>query len=105
VNQVGRLGVRWSVTGPWKGRLGLDNVRIGAEDALSAAYSVVCGPYPSHAEATASMKALKTSGIDAFPIYEQGWYLNLGTFSTHKAAGAEAKRIGARGLKTTVLVR
>jgi hypothetical protein len=105
VGQVGRIGVRWTVTGPWRGRLGLDNVRIGAQDALATAYSVAYGPYPTREKAVDGMNSLKTSGIESFPLYEQGWYLNLGTFSTRKSAEQEAKRLGERGLKTLILVR
>jgi hypothetical protein len=105
VHEVSRIGVRFTVTGPWRGRLGLDNVRIGAEDALTTAYSVAYGPYDSREKAVDGMNALKTSGIESFPLYEQGWYLNLGTFSTRKSAHDEAKRLGDRGLKTTILVR
>jgi hypothetical protein len=105
LSQVGRVGVRYHITGPWRGRLGLDNVRIGAQDALTTAYSVVYGPYPSRGKAVEGMNSLKTSGIDSFPIYEQGWYLNLGTFSTRKSAQSETKRLGERGLKASILVR
>jgi len=105
VSRVGRIGVRWTVPGPWHGRLGLDNVRIGAEDALTTAYSVVNGPYPSREAASGGMKMLKDSNVPSFPIYEQGWYLNLGTFSTRKAAEQEAKRLAGNGLETSVLVR
>jgi hypothetical protein len=105
VSQVGRVSVRYHVTGPWSGRLGLDNVRIGAQDALTTAYSVVYGPYPSRDKAVEGMNSLKTSGIESFPIYEQGWFLNLGTFSTRKSAQSEAKRLSGRGLKAAILVR
>lgn len=105
LSNVSRVGLRWRVSGPWSGRLGVDNVRVGAEGALSAAYSVAYGPFTSREIASETMKTLKSAGVDAFPIYEQGWYLNVGTFSTRAAADKEAVRLRKDGLKTVVLVR
>lgn len=105
VRQVSRIGVRFTVTGPFRGRLGLDNIRIGAEDALATAWTVAYGPYPTREKAVERMRALKSSDIDSFPLYEQGWYLGLGTFSTRKAAQAEADRFESHGMQTTILER
>jgi hypothetical protein len=105
LGNVARIGLRWKVTGAWTGQLGIDNVRIGAADALSTAYSVAYGPFASREQAAGTMATLKRIGVDSFPIYEQGWYLNLGTFSTRAAAGKESQRLRAKGLTTTVLVR
>lgn len=105
LGNVARIGLRWRVSGAWTGRLGVDNIRVGAADALSTAYSVAYGPFASREIAAQTMATLKADGIDSFPIYEEGWYLNLGTFSTRDAANREARRLKGEGFATTVLIR
>lgn len=105
VRQVSRIGVAFTVPGPFDGQLGLDNVRIGAKDALAAAWTVATGPFPNRERAVARMNDLKASGVDSYPLYEQGWYLGLGTFSTRKAAQAEGQRLDTSGMMTTILER
>jgi hypothetical protein len=101
---VARLGIHWRREGNVE-RIGLDNVRVGAAAGLSQAYSVVYGPFPSREGAVKTMVTLQTSNVQAFPIYEDGWYLSLGTFRTRSAASAESARLSRRGLKTSVLLR
>ena len=105
LGNVARIGLRWRVSGAWTGRLGMDNVRVGSADALTTAYSVAYGPFVTRELATETMKTLKSAGIDSFPIYEEGWYLNLGTFSTRAAAQKEVQRLKGEGFTTTILVR
>lgn len=100
------LGVRFVVKGPWNGSGGLDNVRVGASQGLSKAWSVVEGPFPDRAAATKRMSELSASGTESFPARVQGrWYVNLGTFRSETAAKAEAKRLTGQGLKASVVRR
>lgn len=105
LGKVARIGLRWRISGGWTGRLGLDNVRVGAAEALSTAYSVAYGPFAKRDLAVETMKTLKSAGVDCFPIFEEGWYLNLGTFSSRAAADKEAQRLKGDGYATTILVR
>jgi len=102
---VARIGLRWRVPGDWTGRLGVDNVRVGSADALTTAYSVAYGPFTTREVATDMMKTFESAGVKSFPIYEQGWYLNMGTFSTRAAAQKEASRLKGEGINVVVLVR
>jgi hypothetical protein len=106
LGSIRTLGVRFTVKGPWNGRAGLDSVRVGASRGLSKAWSVVEGPFPDRAAATARMRELDRRGMDSFPALVQGeWYVNLGTFASESGAKAEAKRFQSEGLKTTVVRR
>jgi hypothetical protein len=105
LKDVTALGVRWRIHGRWMGTLGLDNVRVGAAAGLSEAWSVAVGPFPNREEAVASIPRLKSAGVDSFPIFVEGWYLNVGTFSTKTAAANESKRLAAGSIATVLIER
>lgn len=105
LKDLSRLGVRWRIHGKWSGELGLDNVRVGAAGGLSRAWSVAVGPFPTREAAVEGIAGLKAAGIDSFPVFAEGWYLNVGTFSTQSAAEAESRRLATTGTKTVLIQR
>jgi hypothetical protein len=105
LQDVVRLGVRWTVKGTWAGRLGLDNVRVGAAAGLNEAWSVAVGPYPSREAAVSAMPELVARKVPCFPVFAEAWYLNVGTFSSQSAAEAESKRLAEHGIKATIVQR
>ena len=105
LNDVKRMGVRYQLPERYFSRVGLDNVRVGAAAALNNAWSVAVGPFETRDDAVKAIPGLKASKISSFPVFVEGWYLNVGTFSSATAARAESKRLAAVGIKTVVVER
>jgi hypothetical protein len=105
LTDVKRIGIRWRVPETYLARLGLDNVRVGAEAGLNDAWSVATGPFLTREDAVVKMTSLQERKVPSFPVYVEGWYLNVGTFSSETAARAESKRLAAQGVATAVIQR